>query len=287
MSDQINERQVALRAEDGRLTTLKSFFDLRKIASMPFKETQVVSPSGTQFVLLNGTLLPGKIAKGVATAAVDGEIIMGALPGAVGTAATVQIANSEGQPLNLVNLRDASTHDSITDALGRKVYGLLQCASTVTDLDNIGASGSENCQMSFVTISADGSLALTAVSGTVEFQTNKVRSKRNELDMTFEGGPLEVDVISPGESRETIISFTATVAADTTLDLTQNGTGYTKSGENPVLGATSDEFNKARHVRILLNGVEQDKGIDVIWVSNTTAQIKFICDAGDKIRVLS
>jgi hypothetical protein len=50
------------------------------------------------------------------------------------------------------------------------------------------------------------------------------------------------------------------------------------------LGASSTIFNSDPKVRIFKNGVQQEKGADVTWVSATAAQFAQILDAGDVIR---
>lgn len=64
--------------------------------------------------------------------------------------------------------------------------------------------------------------------------------------------------------------FTGFTLANTVLDLTANGATWTKIGDDGSLGLNAGEFNSNTKIRVLRNGVEQEKGANVIYNSATT-----------------
>ena len=189
----VNPRQVSA---GGNFTTLNDFLAKRWVTAIPFSETQVLTCAGVTYSLISDTELTGTIAKGT-TSTESGGVVAAALVGAVGTAAITTISDSLGNVANIVEIRDAITHDEIQTVGARQVFGLIQCSSTVTDGDAIGAAASENLQISFVYIAADGTLTLTAVTADVEFAINKLITEEDLPTYQVAGGSQRPDVIDP------------------------------------------------------------------------------------------
>ena len=116
----------------------------------------------------------GTIAVGLATKASKGVFCM-PLPGGTGTASTVTTGDDHNLYANAIAIRrpldgtaTAGLPLSINDGTAdRIVFGLLQCASTVTDGATAGAT---DRQISFVYEDSTGALQPTSVGGTIEFE---------------------------------------------------------------------------------------------------------------------
>lgn len=294
----INERHIdADRAGDaqggGNFPTLMDYLNKREVAIAPFSEADIVVTSA-QFVLLNSTQVPGSIALGIGSAESNGGVVCAALPGAVGTAAIVNIVDALGNVTNLVEVREEDSHDPILDGSGRRIYGLLQAASTVTDGDAIGAAASENIQLSFIVIAADGTLTLTAVNGTVEIAVPKMYALRHLPTYHKTGSTAEADVMEasgiPQEPKCRKYIVTAGFAAAEVITVA-TGAGSISGAATPSndtiasLGATAADFNNDNRSRVRLNGDQLTKGTDASWVSATTFSLSVAMDAGDTFEV--
>lgn len=285
----ISERQVALRG-GGNFTTLTDLLDKREVNKLPFVNTQELTLAGVQFKLVNTDVLSGNLAVGTATAT-SGGIMSAALSGAVGTAATTAILDSFGNVLNLCHIRDASTLDNILDGDGRTVYGLFQSDSSVVDGTAIGDSGSDNCQLSFVVVGADGTFSLTSVTATIEFQVNKVVYLRNDPTIKMVGGNADTDIIAPNPVEPLVrkLVVTAEFAIGEVITLTTgagSGTGTsTPSGDTTTLDTDAPTFNGNNLNRIRMNGVQLIRGIEVTWQSTNGLSFSDKLLVGDVIEI--
>lgn len=293
----INERQISFRSAAGNFSTLKDYLDGRIVKRIPFVDSQDVSPSSAQFSLIPSTILEGTISVGTSTTN-SGGYIAAELAGAVGTAATTTISDSLGNILNMVAIRDASTHDEIQEGVGdtaRTIFGLIQCSNAVADGTSIGGVGSENLQISFVYYAEDGTITLaTALTRTIEFQSNKVITRRNYPTIALEDGAnsLTPDILERDiEPTQRSFIVTTGYAANEVITLaTGDGasTGRsTTSGDTLTLQATEGAFNTDNTTKIRLNGIQQRKGSgnDVVWDSTTTLHFTTALDVGDYIEV--
>lgn len=294
----INERHIDTdRAGDaqggGNYATLTDFLNRRRVSVAPFSEADLVV-SAAQFVLLDATNFPGTIALGAASEETTGGYVAAALGGAVGTAGLTAINDALGNVTNLVEVRDAATHDSVLSAGGRKVYGLLQAASTVTDGEAVGAAASENLQCSFVEIGEDGTLTLVAIDGTFEVALPKMYAERHMPSYFKEGSTAEADVIAPSTvpsepvCRKYIV--TAAFAANEIITVSTGagaGSGAsTASGDTIAsLGLSAGDFSNDNRTRVRVNGYQQTKGTDAVWDSSTTFHFAVPLDPGDTFEV--
>ena len=139
-------------------------------------------------------MISGKLAIGLTTDSVDGGIACAQLAGAVGTAATTTFADSEGHIWNDVNIINSGTQDEIITNGGYKVFALMGCASTANDGDAIGASGSENTQLSFVYYDSAGVIQTTTIDETIQFDGSVIYSKLNEPTALKYGGVSRTDI---------------------------------------------------------------------------------------------
>lgn len=287
----VNPRQVSA---GGNFTTLNDFLDKRWVTPIPFVETQVVTCAAENYKLIDSSILVGNIAKDT-TSTYSGGVVAAGLVGAVGTAATTTIADSLGNIANIVEIRDALTHDEIQLPAydDRQVFGLIQCSNTVTDGDAIGAAASENLQISFVYIASDGTITLTAVTANVEFAINKMITEENLPTYQVAGGAQRPDVIDPTATQIKIAKYDVTTAfaANEVITLT-TGAGATTGVATPsgdyaavALGASANAMRDNNQVQILQNGVVQVKSTDFVWDSATTGHFAIALDIGDHFEV--
>jgi len=284
----LNERQIVLR-EGGNYAALNDFFDRRRVIPLPFDETARVIPAGVQHMLVIDDLcVATNLAVGVATVENAG-LCAAEMVGAIDNAETTLISDSLGNVLNLVKLRDASTHDPIVTADDREVFGLIQSANGVADGTVIGAAASENTQISFVYVDLAGAIILTNVTATVEFMQNNVYLERHVPTITLLGGKETQDVIPPISADQGEYVVTTAFAADEVITLSTGagaGSGVsTKTGETINLGEDAAAFNADNLLQVMLNGIEQRKGTDVTWDSSGTMHFALALDVDDYFEV--
>jgi hypothetical protein len=78
----------------------------------------------------------------------------------------------------------------------------------------------------------------------------------------------------------------ALIASGTTLNTNASGAGYTHSGDGTYLEMTALDFQNEHSIRILVNGVEQDKQTAITWVSQTSFQLPSLAlNAGDIVTI--
>lgn len=290
----ISCRQVdLLRANTSRTwANLHLYMERKRVSRMPFIETQEVAVAAAQFVLIDSTThLPGQLLAVMAatppTCTTNAGVMAAVLAGAVGSGATTSYNDNLGNILNLVLIRDASTHDPILSADGRTVFGLVQCASGTADGTAVGANGAENTQLSFVYIAADGTLTLETVTATIEFQVNKLYKEGQQPDIMLVGGNQEPIIVEPVTMEPDVRKFivTAAFAANEVLTLTTGAgaaTGTsTASGDTVVLSTSAALFNADNRIRVRLNGLQLIRGTDVVWDSTNSFHISIIMDVSD------
>lgn len=85
----------------------------------------------------------------------------------------------------------------------------------------------------------------------------------------------------------TRLSVTGSISSGSVFDVTSSGVNYVKTGDNGDLETTNVLFNNNKDIFALLNGVELEKSIEFVWVSQTTCQINFNLDNGDVLLIYS
>ncbi len=294
-----NERHVDTdRAGDaqggGNYATLMDFMNQKLITVAPFNET-TISVVAAQHVLIDSSMVTGNLAiGGSATDETDGGVVAASLAGAIGTANTTAINDGLGNVTNLVEVREEDTHDSLLDTNGRKIYGLFQAASTSVDSDAIGAAASENCQVSFVIIAADGTVTLTAVTADIEIAVPKLYASRHLPAYRKEGSNAEAEVTAapttPSEPTVRKFIVTSQFAANEIITIgtgVGGGTGTaTPTGDSITsLGGSGSAFNDDNRTRCRVNGDQLTKGTDAVWDSATTLHFSVIMDIGDTFEI--
>lgn len=265
--------------------TILDWFLGKDVYVMPFNEADI-SVNG-QFKLLDSTNFSGTIALGT-NSATSGGWHAAALAGAVGTAATTSIADADGHVTNLVEVRNASTHDPILDANGRAVHGLLQAASTVTDGDAVGAASAENIQVSFVIVAEDGTLTLTSVTATVELALPKLITRLLRPAYSKAGLIPRADVLASTALLVRKYVVTTAFAADEVMTIS-TGAGSiagaaTPSGDSiSSIGVDSATFIAASTSRVRINGIQLDK--TDVWESATSIQLPVALSVGDRVEI--
>jgi len=281
------------RAGGGNYSTLFDFLNGAEVMPLPFSEVDI-AVSSAQYSLLDDSLNSGNIALGLATAELDGGIMAAALAGGVGTASTANITDDNGHVLNLVQVRDAGTNDPIVEAGGHVVYGLLQAASTVVDGDAVGASGSENVQVSFVYIADDGTITLVALDQSVEIALNIVYAQRFLPAIRKSGAVPAREVIAasavPSEPKCRKFGVTTAFLANEVITVA-TGAGATAGASTPSgdtitsIGATNTIFSEDNRIRARVNGAQATKEVEAIWDSATTFHFSVALDPGDSFEL--
>ena len=266
--------------------TVLEWFQGRDVYVMPWNEADL-SANG-QSILIDSSNFSGTIALGT-TSVTNGGWNAAALAGAVGTAATTTITDSDGHITNLVEVRGAASHDPILDSSGRKVLGLLQAASTVTDGDAVGAAASENLQVSFVVIAADGTVTLTSVTATVEIALPKMYKRMNWASYRKAGTTPISDIIASASLSVRKFVVTTAFAADEVITLS-TGAGSISGAATPSgdtissIGVDAATFIATNTTRVRINGVQLTKTTD-LWESATSIQTPVALDVGDEFEV--
>jgi hypothetical protein len=293
-----SERQIRLFEGDSVYSTLADYLNRKIVRPQPFSNTQSVSPSAASHALIDNTVLTGNIAIGLGTAQLSGGVLAAELAGAIDTAATTAIS-SAGSILNLVDIRDASTNNEVTVSVSgtdRKVWGLIQTANGTSDGTAVGAPASENLQISFVYFDASNALVLTALTGTFDFQVNKIYAARNLPNVIKEGGVVEKDVIdltSKLDTIEAIFTVTTAFAANEVITISTGagaGSGVsTPSGDYAILTLPTSSGLFASNARVFAfrNGVVAEKGAEVIWDSATTFHFTAALAIGEKFSLIA
>ena len=264
---------------------------------MPWDEVQSVAVAGAQFVLVDSTthLASDKLtvldADPPVTAITDGAICAAEIVGAIGTAATTSHVDDLGNILNMVEIRDASTHNPIKTATDLTVFGLIQCANGTAEAADVGANASENTQISFVYVAADGTLTLETITDTIEFQVNKLYTEGHVPTIFLVGGSVDLAVVEPKVQEPLCrkLAVTAQFASGEVITLATgagDGTGTsTATGDTVVLNASEALFNADNCCRIRLNGVQLTRDVEMEWESTTTLSVNIIMDIGDVLEI--
>ena len=285
----INERNVALRSGSTNFSTLKDYMDSSVVRRIPFNETAKVTVSGVNLLVIDATkVVASTLAIGTSSTENTG-LFATLLPGAVGTHSISKTDDALGRTLNMVAIRDATTHENI-EASGFEVFALVQAVSTATDGDTIGASGSETVQLSFCYKAADGTITPATITATVEFMQNNLYLERLRPTIMMESGAASIELAAGGGSVSATsgkyITTTAFVADEVITLSTGAGASSgvsTKSGDTLDLGASSAAFNTNNLLTVLKNGAEQEKGTDVIYDASGTFHFAVALDIGDTI----
>ena len=111
---------------------------------------------------------------------------------------------------------------------------------------------------------------------TVEFDDTDIITK---LDMI-------IALIAAPDLLKTKLGISGTIIAATTFLTNNSGVNYTKTGDSIYLGATDVEFNANNNLKFLLNGVEQEKGVNVIFVTSYSFYLDVAVNNTDIINII-
>ena len=84
---------------------------------------------------------------------------------------------------------------------------------------------------------------------------------------------------------KTSLDITGVIAALTAYSVTASGANYTKSGDDGNLGPNAASFNDSVGIRVELNGVNQEKSTEAVWVSSTTFTLSVPTNFPDVIKI--
>lgn len=281
------------RAQDskggGNYATLNDLMDKKSIKSLPFTNGGITVNG--QFVLVSSSNVTGNVGVGTSTTETDGGLVTAKLSTAVGTASTTNVVDGSGSLANLCEIRDASSNDPILSSTGRKIFGLLQSDTSVTDGDAVGAPSSENIQISFAFVDGSNVLQLVSVTGSIEVSYPRLYALRHEPKVLREGSPIDIDVISAGsEPLVRLFVVTAAYAANEVINITTgagsiSGTSTVTLDTISSIGADAAAFNGENRTRIRLNGDQLGRGREVIYDSSVSLHFTFPIDVGDEFEI--
>jgi hypothetical protein len=88
-------------------------------------------------------------------------------------------------------------------------------------------------------------------------------------------------------TKKKVISITGYIIKDTIIDVNTSGVNYTVDGDIIDLESSELVFNDNKIIYITQNGVDQEKGVDVLWCSNISFKFNIDLDVLDKILILT
>lgn len=143
-------------------------------------------------------------------------------------------------------------------------------------------------QKNFETISVmfNGVHATTTVLNTkIEDVEDRVDSIEDDIE-DHELRITDLESILIEDSKGAIITVVQTISAGTSININSGSTKYTRVGSTDLsLGSTQAEFRENEKVIIMLNGVIQDKYVNITWLSNITLAFNDQLDINDRIQI--
>jgi hypothetical protein len=292
---QVKFRKVLEQGGQGNYTTLQDYIERVRFVPQPVLNAQVLTVTSVDVTLVDSSILSGVIAVGSSSTQYDGGVCAAILPGAVGTASLATVLDDAGNIANKVFIQKADTHDPITTN-GREVFGLLQCSSTVSDGDSIGAAASENIQISFVYYNSTRTLTAVALNTTFEFGIHKTFVEANLPNKLVLGAGPVPDVISKTiEVLSRVFTVTTAFAANEVITITTgagaaSGVSTIETGSDDiVLPASEAEFKARKELIFELNGVKIRKlgsSPGVVYDTTNSFHIDDPLDVGDVITII-
>lgn len=281
----INKRQVKF---GGNYVSLYDYAKKKWVKTVPFTNDGIVV-ANADVVLIDGAVVAGTLAIGSNTTAPSLSYVAAGIPAVgLGTGATTTLVDSLGNIANLVSIRNATTHDPVVYG-DREVFGLVQ-ADNASDNQPINPVATANMQVSFVTISADGTLALATVNETIEIAYKKLIIEEDAPVYEVVSGGIAPDVVSPTQASLRKAQYTVNSAfpVSEVIDLT-DGTGtvdgttviYGADTTNIDLGADAATFRANNKIKFLLNGVELVKETEVVYDTLNTVHFTVALDVDD------
>ena len=308
MNSLLNADQVK-NYKGGNYATYEDFMDARTVHEGPYKPAaQVVTVASQNYALLNSTMLPGKIiAKDTTTQQNDPtSVVAASLVGAVGGGAVTYVTDALGNILNKVQIRDSVTGNPIEDTDEKIVFGLIQCDNGAVDGSAVGASGSENLQISFVKEDVVNNLVLVAINKTIEFNIATVMANRFRPTLMKENGEVGADtkdLSSVNTNERVYIIQTANAPIGMQINLATDGlTGQGAAtvdttdprsvslGGSPLpntgaLFATNSKIQFYRNGQKIAKSDVTGSG-DIGYVSSTTIQVNVKLAIGEELSVV-
>ena len=185
--------------------------------------TDITVGGADNFVILGTGELPAQTTAAVGAVTTLGTVVA-SHTGTFGTHALDEVAGPDAlQPLNLMEIVDGNTRDPILSG-GRKVYGLLQGESGVTDGATITDTTTTRVQISFVRQNATGddleAVPAVDIQGSVINYCSRERVRLEDLN---EADFLKGAIVDVGAGATTVDRQTAyTNQGATPVDVTTN-----------------------------------------------------------------
>lgn len=280
-------------AQSSIYADLDGYLSRQEIRKLPYTSTQTLVLAGTNYSLIDSThvsenlsVFPGSTYKG--------GVVTTLLPGSVGAASLNTATDSLGAIINKIDIRDATTNDPILDAGGNVVYGLIQSSSTTLDGDAIGPSGSENTQLSFFSVDpTTDTLQLVSLTGTIEFQLNKVYDLYNTPSQLVLNESPVTEIIARPLFQYVSLLATSDYVAGETINI-QTGAGLIAGtsiveGDSISIPFPSTPFVVSNEVEVRRNGkLLEHRAIstqEIVVVSANQIQLDEVFLTGDTLTI--
>lgn len=91
---------------------------------------------------------------------------------------------------------------------------------------------------------------------------------------------------SAGFTRERKIQITGTILAGTIINANVAGVNYTISGDDVLFPYFETAFNTTESIMFFLNGINQYKSTDVLYVNNISFSSSIDLEAGDEFSII-
>jgi hypothetical protein len=252
----INARHIDThRAGDakggGNYPSLMDYLNQRHVVGTPFNGEIVVV--GSNVALLSTTIFPGALlAIGNTSTSTDGAILAAVSASPVGTADTSTVSDDLGNIANLVEIRDADSHDPIVDEpTERKVFGLLQAGQGTVDGSPVGAVGSENTQITFITFGTNDAIIPVSITTTINIAVGRLFARRHLPEFIKQCAPL-VDEVPQTSGGSAMAGLFVT-------DVTNAGSGIVG---NKVYEAGTVPANK-----VILEALTDDDTVEIHFMA--------------------
>jgi len=142
---------------------------------------------------------------------------------------------------------------------------------------------SGNCVVHFLTQTEyDAGLAASLIHGFIAI----IDDNKQPIGIMYRASADGPKSLYSGWSLSKRITMISPIDRGTSIDVNNSTTEYIVEGDSIDLGINSSIFNENKLIMISLNGVDQEKGIDIIWDSITMFKFNMVLDIGDIITIL-
>lgn len=276
--------------------TLQAYLDKKTVKTSPMIGSRVVTFAGASFVKIPSTIVAGNLAVGSSSTKVTGGVVVAPVAGSFATGSLEIITNSEGEIMNMVAVRNATTNEPIFDGTSLdQVFGLMQSSSGTADGTAIGGVGVENMRLQLAKYDDTDTLTAVSYTGAVEFEVNKLYSELTMPSYVKEGRSVSPDIVATTVKKQRKFIVTNPFIANEVITIS-TGAGATAgtctvTGDTILLPSSAGAFNINGDIAIFISQGYQSKGStaqdDVTWVSTNSFSVNRALDIDEVINIIS